>query len=77
MSRPNSSVPSQCAADGGCSRSDRFWAMGECVASSGASKALAYTGASSVPMVIIGTVLLLAGATIALVARSRQRQAEA
>ena len=47
------------------------------VASSGASKALAYTGASSVPMVIIGTVLLLAGATIALVARSRQRQAEA
>jgi hypothetical protein len=28
-------------------------------------------------MVIIGTVLLLAGATIALVARSRQRQADA
>lgn len=44
---------------------------------SGVGNALAYTGASSVPMVIIGTVLLLAGATIALVARSRQRQAEA
>jgi hypothetical protein len=47
------------------------------VAGNSVSRALAFTGGSSLPMVIIGTILLLAGATIALVARSRQRQAEA
>jgi hypothetical protein len=47
------------------------------VAGNSVSRALAFTGGSSLPLVIIGTVLLLAGATLALVARSRQRQAEA
>ena len=45
------------------------------VGANGASRVLAYTGGSSTVMVVIGTVLLLGGAAIALVARSRERQA--
>src|SRR5918996_6632408 len=39
MSRPSSSVPSQCAADGGCSRSASTCWIGEWVARTGASAA--------------------------------------
>src|SRR5690606_34980219 len=39
MSRPNSSVPNQCSADGGRSRTLRFWASGAYGASRGARAA--------------------------------------
>ena len=45
------------------------------VGANGASRVLAYTGGSSTILVIVGVVLLLGGAAIALVARSRERQA--
>ena len=49
---------------------------GPAVAGKSQSRALALTGGTSLPLVVIGAVLLIAGATIALVARSRQRQAQ-
>ena len=45
------------------------------VSAGGASRVLAYTGGSSTILVVVGVALLLGGATIALVARSRERQA--
>jgi hypothetical protein len=47
------------------------------VAGNSVSRALAFTGGASIPLVVLGIVLLLAGGTLALVTRSRQRQAEA
>ena len=46
------------------------------VAGTSTSRPLAFTGGSSLPLVIIGAIMLIAGATISLVARSRQRQAQ-
>jgi LPXTG-motif cell wall-anchored protein len=47
------------------------------VQADGTTKALAYTGAPSIPMVLGGIVLLGAGGALIMVSRQRRRQARA